>query len=234
MSSTDGVTHFFGTRGAPRDLVPAKHIGTVTSALPLYPLVVSAKQVHGTEVVVLDRPLKAGIPLPKDGDALISDQPNVLLTVRTADCVPLLLYDPQCRVIATVHAGWRGAIGGIVPKTLSVMQERFGCHARDIRVAIGPSARICCYEVGEEVICSLKTVFRDWPSVVEPVNAKKGKLNFQGLVQSQALHAGVLEQAVHHVGLCTICRTDLFYSYRREGSTNGTMVSGIMLTEKAT
>jgi YfiH family protein len=83
------------------------------------------------------------------GDALMTDQPGVLLSVRCADCLPVLLVDPRCRAVAAVHAGWRGALQRVVEKTVGVMRSVFGSDPRRILAALGPSIRACCYSVGE-------------------------------------------------------------------------------------
>lgn len=82
-----------------------------------------------------------------------------MVTVRTADCVPVLLHDPVRQVVAAIHAGWRGAVAGIVPKTVALLASRFGTVPKDVRMAIGPSAGACCYEVDEPVLTRLRDVF---------------------------------------------------------------------------
>jgi hypothetical protein len=215
-----GVEHFFGTRHGPPDR------GRCVQA------VVSVTQVHGTDVLIVDRPV-AEAPIFDGGwDALVTDQPGVLLTVRTADCVPVLIHDPVRCVVAAVHAGWRGAVAGIVPKTLAVMGKRFGSEPASLRVAIGPSAGPCCYEVDEPVLRRLREACADWRRLVRETGSGKAMLDLRGLVRGQARGAGVREEAVHSVNLCTICHPDLFHSYRRDGTVRGTMVSGVMLTAR--
>jgi len=212
-----GVQHFFGTRH--------DQPGPVRSAR----VVVSVKQVHGTDVLVVDRAMAGAQTFDGDWDALVTDQPGVLLTVRTADCVPVLIHDPVHGIVAAVHAGWRGAVAGIVPKTLAVMAQRFGSQPGLLRVSIGPSVGFCCYEVDEPVLSRLRASYEDWQSLVQGTGPGTAKLNLRGLVRGQARSAGVREDGIHPVSLCTICHPDLFYSYRREGVIRGTMVSGIML-----
>ena len=213
-----GVQHFFGTRHD----VP----GPDRSAL----VVVSVKQVHGTDVLIVDHPVSGAPAIEGGWDALVTDQPGVLLTVRTADCVPVLIHDPVRNIVAAVHAGWRGAVAGIVPKTLAVMAQRFGSQPASLSVSIGPSAGSCCYEVDEPVLGRLRDSYPDWRSLVQETGAGTAKLNLRGLVRGQAQSVGVREDAIHSVSLCTICLPDLFHSYRREGVVRGTMVSGIMLS----
>jgi YfiH family protein len=214
----DGVTHFFGTRDAPSRLPVANEI------------LVSVKQVHGTDVLVLDRPISHQDMFQGGWDALVTNQPDVLLTVKTADCVPVLVYDPARRIVAAIHAGWRGTVADIVPKTLSLLRDRFGSESRSLQLGIGPSAGVCCYEVDDPVLCRLRLADRDRSTIVRESGMGKAMLDLRGLIRLQAEAYGVPHDQVHTASYCTICNQDLFYSYRREGTARGTMVSGIMLT----
>jgi YfiH family protein len=166
-------------------------------------------------------------PFEGGWDALVTDQPGVMVTVRTADCVPVLLYDPERRVVAAIHAGWRGAVAGIVPKTVALMVSRFGATADRLQMAIGPSAGPCCYEVDEPVLARLREVFPEWQSVVKPVSSQKAHLDLRAFVRRQALVDGLAPERVATVDACTICQPERFYSYRRDGVVKATMVSGI-------
>jgi YfiH family protein len=197
-------------------------------------VVISVKQVHGTDVLVLDRPITTSERLGGGWDALITNQPRVLLTVRTADCVPVLIQDPERHVVGAVHAGWRGTVAGIVRKTIERMAKRFGSDPKMLRFAIGPSIGPCCYEVDAPVLERVRDMEVDWREAVEDRGGGKAMLDLRLLVRTQAQASGVPLQSVESVGLCTACHLDLFYSYRREGAVVGTMYSGIMLTGTAT
>lgn len=213
-----GVEHFFGTRqDSSRAARSARAVVAVT-------------QVHGTDVLVVDRVPDAAQTYDGGWDALVTDQPGVLLTVRTADCVPVLIHDPVKRIVAAVHAGWRGAVAGILSKTLAVMAQRFGSQPATLRIGIGPSVGPCCYEVDEPVLSRLRGAYAEWRSLVRETGPGRARLNLRGLVLGQAHAAGIREGGVHSVGLCTVCHPTLFFSYRREGQVRGTMVSGIMLS----
>lgn len=228
-SSRDGIRHFFGTRGHAESLalevgVPSRHPGE-----PGRGWLLSVKQVHGTDALVVDRPLTESDQFHGGWDALVTDQPGVTVAVRTADCVPVLLHDPDKRVVAAVHAGWRGAVAGIVSKTLRLMADRFGSRQADLRVSIGPSAGPCCYEVDSPVLDQLRMGLPDWESVICDNQGTKARLDLKALIRKQVEGAGVPLSSISSVNLCTICQDQLFYSYRREGRVNGTMVSGITL-----
>jgi YfiH family protein len=151
------------------------------------------------------------------------------VAVRTADCVPVLVHDPHRHVVAAIHVGWRGAVAGVVSKTLMLMATRFGSTRSDLRVSIGPSAGPCCYEVDDPVLDQLRMGLPDWESVVRDYQGHKARLDLKALIRRQMEGEGVSSSSVSSVNLCTICHDQLFYSYRREGRVNGTMVSGIAL-----
>lgn len=187
------------------------------------------------------------------GDALWTDQAGILLSVRTADCLPVLLVDPKRRAVAAVHAGWRGALARIVEKAVGEMRRVCGSEPRSLLAAIGPSIRVCCYEVGEEVEEAFQGRFpcadkffrkRSKPAASHPERHSFSFLNRQPLghhasskpsihldlvavAQNQLLEAGLAPQHVVGGDLCTACRTDLFYSYRQEGSSAGRMLAVI-------
>lgn len=228
----DGIEHFFGTRHSRVEVTP----GISTSSNRAAPgsrapaAFISVTQVHGTDVLIVDRPVHEGQSFAGGWDALITDQPGVAVTVRTADCVPVLLHDPVHRVVAAIHAGWRGAVSGIVPKTVATLTRRFGTRAASLRMAVGPSAGSCCYEVDEPVLARLREVFPDWRLVVDGGSGPhKALLDLREFVRRQALLSGLPETAIAVVNACTICHPNLFFSYRRDGIVRHTMVSGIAL-----
>lgn len=246
-SKGDGLHHFFGTRHVAQ-LPPGEHGDRAVSSAaqhltyqarsrtdsPLADVVgecrfVAVKQVHGTDVLVVGDQLPSHEVLEQGWDALITDKPGLCLTIKTADCVPVLLFDPVRRVVAAIHAGWRGTLSQILPKTIEAMSERYGSLPQAIRVAIGPSAAPCCYEVDEPVLNRLREVCPDWSLVVSEADEHRAKLDLRQLVRRQGEGAGVPARQISAADHCTICEPDLFYSYRREGSVRGTMISGIAL-----
>ena len=228
-SARDGVRHFFGTKNhAPRDTfevgVPSAARGSDGRTW-----ILSVKQVHGTEALVLDRPVTGSERFEGGWDALVTNQPGVTVAVRTADCVPVLVYDRRHRAVAAIHAGWRGAVADIVPKTIALMRSRFRIDAIDLRVSIGPSAGPCCYEIDDAVLSPVRKSRPDWPLFLHDDRGTKARLDLKALVRTQVAHIGISPNHITAVNLCTICHSDLFYSYRREGRVNGTMLSGIGL-----
>ncbi len=228
-SPRDGVRHFFGTRRHAEQVdfeagVPAT-LGSHRSRTCL----LSVKQVHGTDALIVDRPVAETDRFTGGWDALVTDQPGVTVAVRTADCVPVLVYDRRRTSVAAIHAGWRGAVAGIVPKTVELMASRFAVALSDFRVSIGPSAGPCCYEVDEAVLGPLKSGTACWKTVLHDDRGSKARLDLKRLVRIQLEQFGLGPQQITAVNLCTICHGDLFYSYRREGRVVGTMLSGITI-----
>ena len=214
-----GVYHYFGTRTEPKP---------TPSRMGRPPMqVVTMKQVHGTEVLIIGgREMGEG-----DGhDAVVTNRPGLLLAVRSADCVPILLMDTARPVVAAVHAGWRGTLGNIVTKTVMAMRTRFACSLRTIRAAVGPSIGACCYEVDEAVLAPLKRACPDWQEVVERAKGSRAYLDLRRLNRRQLEEAGLDPARIETVNLCTACHPELFYSYRRDGKATDHMTSGIGLT----
>lgn len=227
-SNRTKIRHFFGTRQHSTGLkvevgVPCQGVQGVASSM----WTLSVKQVHGTDALVVDRRLIPADRFTGGWDAVVTDRPGLMVAVRTADCVPVLLHDSKRGVVAAIHAGWRGAVAGIVPKTLALLQSRFGSRPDRVRVSIGPSAGLCCYEVDEPVLQSLRGQCSGWEKVVRPRRDGNAHLDLKALVREQAVGAGVPPQSITTVNLCTICHEELFFSYRREGKVNGTMLSAI-------
>lgn len=183
-------------------------------------------QVHGTDVRVVRDEGDARGPADARGetehcDALVTNAKGVLVGVKTADCVPVILGDARSRAVAAIHAGWRGTLALIVAKTIERMREQYGTRAADIRAAIGPAARGCCYEVGTEVIEAFRESFPDAADLLTPTRAGHALIDLQRANRQQLIAAGVQQERIHVAPLCTMCRTDLFFSYRREKSLTG-------------
>lgn len=217
-----GVFHAFGTKSA---WEPSIH----TDRPPFQ--VVSVKQVHGIEALLLhsrmtDSEVREAAST-KGFDAIITDRPRTWVTVRTADCVPILLMGADCGVIASVHAGWRGTVGGIAGQVIRLMQNVFDCKPASLRVAIGPSIGPCCYEVDEPVWAPLKRAFPYWSEVFEETGQGRGQLNLRRLNRLALEEAGVDTCRITEVNLCTACHPELFHSYRRDGTGTSHMTSGI-------
>ena len=168
------------------------------------------KQVHGARVINAREGGLAG-----NADALVTDTPGLPIAVFSADCVPLLLYDPDGRRLAAVHAGWRGTAQSVARATVEALVEAGGRPER-LLAAIGPSIGPCCYEVDKPVIAQLDRAFSGrWGAWVRSVGAGKWMLDLWAANEDQLRAAGIPGGRISNPRLCTGCRTDLFYSYRR-------------------
>ena len=220
-----GVLHAFGTRSA------SELRGSLSQGAELD--LVSVKQVHGTEILFIPKDMDCAGMLEAAAaqgyDAIVTNRPGTWVTVRTADCVPILLMDPTSRVVAAVHAGWRGTLGRIAAKVVHVMHQRLGCGMATLRAVIGPSIGRCCYEVDEPVLAPLKHTFSYWTEVVTDTQSGRGRLDLCRLNQRQLEDLGLKSSHISMVNLCTACHPNLFYSYRRDGQGTRHMTSGIAL-----
>jgi len=163
----------------------------------------------------------------REGDALWTADPRSGVGVRTADCVPVLLAHPGLRICAAVHAGWRGMAAGVIEETVRCIAARAGSGAAGGFVAAaGPSARGCCYEVGEEVAESLRPRPGGSRHLARGEEAGKWRADLQSLAVEALLDAGLPRGRVEAVGPCTVC-SPRFHSYRREKSLTGRQLSFI-------
>jgi polyphenol oxidase len=172
-------------------------------------------QVHGTDVLVL-RDAQDPRPENERCDALATNLKGVLLGVKTADCVPLIIGDPQNKVCAAVHAGWRGTLAEIVKRALATLSDEFGTDPRDVRAAIGPAALGCCYEVGSEVVEPFIKKFENADSLFKSTRDGHALVDLHEANRRQLVESGVAVERVHALPLCTMCRPDLFFSYRQD------------------
>jgi YfiH family protein len=154
-------------------------------------------------------------------DALVSNTPKILLAVKTADCVPILIGDSTTNAFAAVHAGWRGTSTSIVLRAIEQLQQEYGARAADLRVVIGPAANVCCYEVGSEVINLFKERFPQSEHLLTPNREGHARIDLHQANRDQLINAGVSPDRIHSAPLCTMDRSDLFFSYRREKSVHG-------------
>jgi hypothetical protein len=206
--------------------------------------VATLQQIHSDIAHRVDRSA-ALIKEAAQGDALFTREPGILLAVQTADCVPILLADTKRRAVAAIHSGWRGTLSRIAAKTLGRMQMDFGTRPEDVIAALGPGIARCCYEVGPEVARDFHAKFPKggewfdgpfdslaagendpnwlpWLTRKPPGHAPPPmRVHLDLIAANRAIlaEAGVHPARIFSAGFCTACRTDLFFSYRRERTT---------------
>ena len=181
---------------------------------------VTARQVHSATVLRVGR-RDLQEPTALEGDGLITDEPGVLLGIGTADCVPVLLVDPEHRAVGAVHAGWRGTVAGIVARAVEQMDEAFGSRPEAMLAVIGPAIGACCYTVGEEVHEQFRAAF-PYGSELFTDNLR---LDLSQANRRQLLGAGLLEAGIAMAGECTQCHPERFFSYRGEKGVTGRMMA---------
>lgn len=177
-------------------------------------------QVHGRDVRVVRVATEAQNENERC-DALTTDLRGVLLGVKTADCVPVVLGDSRTGACAAVHAGWRGTLAGIVKHALARMIEEFGTRPEDVRAAIGPAALACCYEVGPEVVEAFREKVKNADALFTPTSEGRARVDLHRANLEQLTESGVSHERVHALPLCTICRPEDFFSYRRDKKLHG-------------
>ena len=205
LEQFDWLEHAFGTRHS--------------LAWPPGGNVATLRQIHSNKVILADRPGDLG-----EGDALISNTPGLTLVIRTADCLPILIADPENRAIAAVHAGWRGTVQQILRETVQAMSDRFGSRSQDLVIAIGPAIGECCYEVGPEVAEQFSDLF---PERQGPKGTARINLAAAAIRQLRRNDGSVGQ--IDASGLCTRCLREVFHSYRRDAAAAGRMFSGITI-----
>ena len=205
---------------------------------------VSLHQIHSDVVRTFN-----GAPTKQcKGDASATNRPGLLLGVRTADCAPVLVVDPKKRVVAAIHAGWRGTLARIVTKAIGQMQMEFGSRPQDLLAAIGPTIGGCCYEVGTEVASAFAAKFPNasdffdelrtgdepnplqWLNMMPPGHQpppNKVLLDLKKANRSQLVEAGLRQENIFVTDLCTSCHVDRLFSYRKEGPASGRLMAAI-------
>lgn len=212
---------------------------------------VTLRQIHSDIAHSVDASHFSSDREPPHGDALFTRTPGLLLAVQTADCIPILLVDTRLRAIAAIHSGWRGTLKRIAEKTLGRMRMEFGTRPEDVIAVLGPGIGGCCYEVGHEVAKEFAAQFADardwldgpfdsvatgdndpnwlpWLTMAPPGHAPEPpRVHLDLIAANRAIlaAAGVPPKNILDSGFCTACRTDLFFSYRREHATGRLMAA---------
>ncbi len=197
--------------------------------------------------------VSSGVREALHGDASITNVPNVLVSVQTADCVPILLVDPVKRAVAAIHAGWRGTLARIAEKSVGRMIQEFGSNPANLIVAIGPAIGPCCYEVGVELVTKFTAQFADaaeyfdeprtgdepnpiqWLNMKPPGHQPPPKnvhLDLRKANVSQLRSTGVRAANIYVSTLCTACHTNMLFSYRKEGANSGRLMAVVGITKK--
>jgi hypothetical protein len=198
LAALAGIEHGFGTRQSANS---QEGMASLT-------------QIHSTTPLVASEAGCAG-----RGDALLTSRAGLAVSVRTADCFPILLADPGSGAVAAVHAGWRGAAGRIVRETLARMRAEFGTEPKRVWAAIGPGIGACCYPVGLDVARRFGL-------------DRAGPLDLASENRKQLVEEGVPGSQIDFLNLCTCCGEARFHSWRRDKERAGRMISFIALRHR--
>ncbi|MBP5646955.1 MAG: peptidoglycan editing factor PgeF [Bacteroidaceae bacterium] len=207
-------------------------------SLPFY--VVQPHQVHGCVIREVTDPFTAREEL-EGVDALVTDVPGVAISVRTADCIPVLLYDPVHKAVAAVHDGWRGTVQKLSRKVIDFMHSRYGTDASDLKAVIGPGIGPDSFQVGQEVADEFRNagfpmdeVLLDCgPKAPTADNPMAGGLHIDLWQANRWLieQSGVRSENIQVAGICTYRNNDRFFSARREGIRCGRIINCIRLVD---
>lgn len=198
----------------------------------------AGRQVHGTGISYVTGRERGYGAAPgtslADCDALVTDIPEAVLGAFAADCLLLFFVEPALPVIALAHAGWRGTLGGMAPKVVAFLQERFAIQPHRLLVAIGPSICKRCYAVGSDLAHSFAGEGWAGPPYLEP-RSSGGlfSLDLAAINFEQLLRAGLVADNIAACNWCTSCRPDLFFSHRRDGGATGRMIGFLAIRNTA-
>jgi len=251
MEAVGGVAHGFSTRlgGVSQGMWAALNLGVSRGDNPdhvrenygrflaaigaVEGKLVMTNQVHGGVVRVVTSADWKDDPYEKvsyEADGLMTATPGVTLMIFSADCIPVLLYDPVRKVIAAVHAGWRGTAEGVVTRAVERMKDVYGCRGRDLLAAVGPGICPNCFETHEDVpnamMSSMGTAALPYMEIKE--NGKFA-VDLKGLNARRLEQAGLDPANVAICDQCTACRPDRFWSHRKMGNNRGSMAAAIQL-----
>lgn len=196
------------------------------------PRVYTQHQIHSDRILVLSANelshygAKPG--MEPEGDSLVSSESNIWLGIKTADCLPLLIGDPKTKVMAAVHAGWRGTVACVAEKTVKLMVRQQKVDPKNIIAALGPSACGDCYEVGEDVAVKIKSELKDFEVYLKPNSQGKYKLDVPLANVRQLLNAGLHPANIHTTSYCTMHQNQHFFSHRNEGKENSENVGRML------
>lgn len=186
---------------------------------------VTVNQVHGKEVLIVE-----GAPPvePVDADAIITNEKNIAIGMTTADCQPILLFDPANMAIGAVHAGWKGTTNGVVIETARKMADKYGTRPEDLIASLGPCIGPCCYKVGWNVLDEYMAKQKE----ADCFHEKEGlRMDINCANATQLQRIGLKLENISNNTVCTSCSSDIFFSYRKEGGRTGRQLSFIMLLD---
>ena len=189
--------------------------------------IINPRQTHTNNVVVINEDnLDSEL---QDVDGVITKLKGVALTIATADCQSIILYDKKNEVIGNIHSGWKGTLNKILNNGINLMIKEFSSNVEDIIVCIGPSIMGCCFEVDKDVVDMFTNNFDDIEEFIKLGEVKDGKQKYYidtiGINKRELINLGILEENIYLSNVCTKCSSDTYYSYRVQGQDSGRNVT---------
>lgn len=181
----------------------------------------TCEQVHGAGVVLVGSPAQGRWSEEPSCDALVTRSRGIALGVKAADCLPVTIVDAYAGIVAGIHSGWRGVAARIVPAAVERLRRDGAFEPSSTRAFFGPSIRVCCFEVGEEVIDALRSAYGPIDSFVDRTRGAKPHVDLPALTRRYLEEAGLDSDAIDDSGLCTRCDGSIFHSYRRDAASAG-------------
>lgn len=196
---------------------------------------VFTRQVHTDHVLRVGRAdCGCGLlrPQTQDCDGLITNEPGVALCCFSADCTPILLFDPVRRAVAAIHSGWRGTALGIAKTAVEAMTREFGTNPADLHAAIGPCISRCCFETDRDVPDAMRAALgADAADAITDHHTGKYHVDLKVINRRWLLRAGLPAAQIDTAAQCTACQPELFWSHRKTGAARGSLAGIIMLPE---
>ena len=189
--------------------------------------IISPRQTHTNNVVVINEDnLDSEL---QDVDGVITKLKGVALTIATADCQSIILYDKKNEVIGNIHSGWKGTLNKILNNGINLMIKEFSSNVEDIIVCIGPSIMGCCFEVDKDVVDMFNNGFTNIEEFIKLGEIKDDKQKYYidtiGINKRELINLGILEENIYLSNVCTKCNSDTYYSYRVQGQDSGRNVT---------
>ena len=188
----------------------------------------TVNQVHGDSILIIDSSSMRVLSGARC-DAIVTNRPGIAISVLTADCVPILLADPDRKAIAVIHAGWKGTASDLPGKTVRTMADRFKTQPENLLVTAGPAIGPCCYEVDARVYAAFSHHKDHWAEWSRGASQNHWMLNLPLANIDLLVQAGVRRQNIHLFEICTHCQSEHFYSHRRDNGATGRQIAFIML-----
>lgn len=196
-----------------------------------YKKIISPRQTHTNNVVAID--LDNLDDELNDVDGVITNIKGVALTIATADCQSIMIYDSKKEVIGNIHSGWKGTLNKILRNAINLVVDKYGSNPQDLIICIGPSILKCCFEVDKDVVDMFRNNFTDIEDTISLGEIKDNKQKYYidtiEINRRELIDLGILEENIILSDICTKCSCDKYNSYRAHGMDSGRNVSLIVM-----